>query len=125
MKLPERHQTVMPYLILPGASAFIDFAKNVFGAEEFTRYPTDDGKVMHAEIAIGTSTIMTGDSNEKWQPRPASLYIYSKDVDADYAKALKFGAKSIMEPNDQPYGRTCGVEDPTGNVWWITSLPKS
>ena len=39
-----------------------------------------------------------------------------------YHKALEMGASYIMEPADMEYGRSCGVKDPFGNVWWITSL---
>jgi len=27
-----------------------------------------------------------------------------------------------MQLSDQSYGRTCGVKDPCGNSWWITSV---
>jgi uncharacterized glyoxalase superfamily protein PhnB len=124
MKLPKGHQAVMPYLILKGAADFIDFAKKVFNAKETARHLTDDNRVMHAEIMIGDSTIMIGDSSEQWKTRPASLYIYSESVDNDFKKAVASGAATIQEPEDKPYGRACGVEDPYGNVWWITSLPK-
>jgi PhnB protein len=124
MNLPKGHQTVMPYLIT-GAAKFLDFTKTVFDARETHLTLTDDKKVMHAEIMIGSATIMLGDSGEQWKPRPASLYIYSDDVDRDYIMALKHNAISLAEPEDKPYGRTCGVEDEFGNVWWITSYPKN
>ena len=121
MKLPSGHQAVMPYLILRGAAAFIDFSKKVFNAVETARHPDGNNLIMHAEINIGGSTLMIGDSSEQWQPRPASLYIYSENVDSAYKRALANGGKTIMEPEDKPYGRTCGIEDPFGNVWWITA----
>lgn len=124
MNLPQGHQAVMPYLIIPGAAKFIAFASRVFGATETTKHLTEDNQIMHAEIDIEGSTIMLGDSSEQWKPRPASLYIYSENVDKTYDQALALGGKTIMPPEDKPYGRTCGVEDPFGNVWWITSLPK-
>ena len=124
MKLPSEHQAVMPYLILPGVAGFMEFAKNVFNAKTLAVHPADGDGIMHAEITIEGSTIMMGDSNEQWKPRPASLYIYSEDVDSTYKQALTHGAKTILEPEDKPYGRTCGVEDPFGNVWWITAVPK-
>ena len=34
MNLPSGHQTIMPYLILKGASRFIDFCKKVFDAKD-------------------------------------------------------------------------------------------
>jgi uncharacterized glyoxalase superfamily protein PhnB len=124
MKLPAGHQAVMPYLILKGADKFIEFATNVFSAALAAKHLTNDNKIMHAEILIEGTTIMIGDSGEQWSIRPASLYIYSNDVDGTYEKALNNGGKTIMPVEEKPYGRTCGVEDAFGNVWWITSLPK-
>jgi PhnB protein len=124
MKLPKDHQTVMPYLIVRHAEKVIEFAMKVFNAKETQRHLTDDKRIMHAEIIIEGTTIMMGESNEQWKPFPASLFIYSNDVDGMYQKALQLGGKSIMPVEDKPYGRTCGVEDQGGNIWWITSYPK-
>lgn len=124
MKLPKEHQAVMPYLILPGVAGFIEFAQKVFNATTLLVHPAEGGGIMHAEISIEGSTIMMGDSNEQWNPRPSSLYIYSGDVDSAYKRAISHGAKTILEPEDKPYGRSCGVEDPYGNAWWITAVPE-
>ncbi len=57
-----------------------------------------------------------------WQPMPGSIYLYVKDTDATYQRALKAGATSVMEPADQFYGdRNAGVKDPIGNMWWIAT----
>ncbi len=119
--IPSHYQTVMPYLILPDVSVFIAFTRAVFDAEEKVKHMDDNERVMHAEIIIGDSTIMAGESNEQWNPQPAGLYINVEDADKTYKKALEAGASSVMEPSNQDYGRTCGVADPTGNTWWITS----
>jgi len=58
----------------------------------------------------------------EWEPLTASLFIYVNNADFSYAKALELGCTSVMELSDQPYGRTCGVKDVFGNVWWITSI---
>jgi len=53
---------------------------------------------------------------------PTVLYLYVDDTDATYQRALEAGATSLMEPADQFYGdRNAGVEDPTGNHWWIAT----
>ena len=41
-----------------------------------------------------------------------------------FKKAIAEGATVLMELSDQNYGRTCGVTDPFGNIWWITSVDK-
>ena len=123
MNLPSGHQTIMPYLILKGASRFIDFCKKVFDAKDSNQQVLrDDGTVMHAEIILNGSTIMVTDETKDWSQQNANLFVYVPDADDTYQKALDNGATSLMELSDQDYGRTCGVTDPFGNIWWITSV---
>lgn len=120
MNLPQGYQTVMPYLILKDVAAFIDFTKTVFGAEEMAVYNNENGSIMHAEIQIGGSTLMMGQSTEDWGVQNAGLYIHVEDTDGTFQKALEQGATVIMPVENKEYGRTCGVKDPQGNTWWIT-----
>ena len=113
---------VMPYLILKDGLGFIEFAKNILDAKEDAIYYTDDQKLMHAQITIGDSMIMIGEASDKWPVNNAGMFIYVADADKTYKEALAAGAKSIMEPVNQDYGRSGGVTDAWGNVWWITSL---
>jgi uncharacterized glyoxalase superfamily protein PhnB len=124
MKLPIGHQTVMPYLILNGALQFIAFTKNVFNAKSLTQALREDGTVMHAEVIIGESTIMVTDEIKEWTKQTANLFVYVPNADETFKKATDAGATIVMELSDKDYGRTCGVTDPFGNVWWITSISK-
>ncbi|HEU4798022.1 MAG TPA: VOC family protein [bacterium] len=89
---PEGYPTVSPYLVVSGAPRVIDFLKNAFGATELRRYDLPDGSVMHAEVRIGDSVVMIGDSGGDYPPIPALLHVYVPDVDAAYRKALGAGA---------------------------------
>ena len=123
MNIPAEHQTIMPYLILPGASKFIDFTKTVFGTSEtHTKALREDGTIMHAEITLNGSTIMITDEVADWPKQTANLFVYVPSADETYKKALENGAVSLMDLSNQDYGRTCGVTDPFGNTWWITSV---
>ncbi len=124
MKIPNGYQTVMPYLIVTGAAKFIDFTQKVFKAVENEKMKSmrDEKTIQHSEIMIGDSTIMFADSTEEYNARTAGLFIYVENADETYKKAIDEGATTIMELSDQNYGRTCGVKDPFGNVWWITSM---
>jgi PhnB protein len=123
MEIPQGHQAVMPYLMLRGAGAFIEFTQKVFSATlSTTRMREDGATVMHSEIEIGGSTIMFCDATEEWAPQTANMFVYVQSADATYALALAHGATTVMELSNQDYGRTCGVADPFGNVWWITSV---
>ncbi len=122
MEIPNIHQTVMPYLILKNVAAFIQFASEVFDAKELSRHLDENGEIRHAEIMIGNSTIMMGQSSGEYPPMTAGMFVYVKDADACYQKALAAGASSVNELADQEYGRTAGVMDPCHNTWWITSV---
>jgi PhnB protein len=123
MNIPTGHQAVMPYLILNGASKFIDFTQKVFDAKLVSTHLRDDQKtIMHAEIGIDGSTIMLAEATEQFAPQTAHLFVYVEDADKSFEAAKDNGAEVMTELSDQDYGRTCGVTDPTGNVWWITSL---
>ncbi|GAA4315560.1 hypothetical protein GCM10023143_27000 [Compostibacter hankyongensis] len=113
----------MPYLIVAGAEKLIDFTQAVFEAKVTHRTMRDEEKniIMHAEIMIGDSTIMFADATEQYAPQTAGMFVYVEDADEAYQKALDAGAVSVLEPADQSYGRSCGVTDPLGNTWWITS----
>jgi PhnB protein len=119
--IPEGHPRVSSYIVSPGVAKIIDFAKQVFNAQEVYASRRPDGSVMHAEIKIGDSIVMLGEGQDG-KKFPAMLHIYMEDVDAVYGRALQAGAKSIREPADQPYGdRSSGVEDEFGNQWWIST----
>lgn len=123
MNIPSTHQSVMPYLILTNAARFYDFVEMVFDAETLHLEKREDNEtIRHGEIKIGDSTIMFSNSTPEWEAHPANLFIYVKNADETYQKALDQSAISVMALKDEDYGRTCGVKDPTGNIWWITSV---
>ena len=112
----------MPYLLVPSAPRLIDFLKQVFDAQEIHRTTLPDGRVMHAQVRIGDSTVMMGEAQGDCPPMPAALYVYVNDTDAAYQRALAAGATSVMAPADQFYGdRNAGVKDAAGNLWWIAT----
>jgi uncharacterized glyoxalase superfamily protein PhnB len=113
----------MPYLVVNGALKFIEFAKNVFNATELQApLLREDGTVQHAEITIHNSTIMVTDETKDWKVQTANLFVYVSNADDSFKKAIDEGATVLMELSDQNYGRTCGITDPFGNIWWITSV---
>jgi PhnB protein len=118
--VPDGYHTVTPYLVVPDVAALLPFLQKAFGAEIKEDVKGPEGKSMHAEVRIGSSMVMLGQANEQHAPMPCCLYLYVEDVDALYARAVKAGAESLMEPTDQFYGdRNGGVKDPAGNCWWI------
>ncbi|MEJ5960924.1 VOC family protein [Pedobacter immunditicola] len=121
VNLPEGYQTVMPYLILKNAPGFIKFTREVFNAEEIQIIMREDEVIMHGEISIGGSVIMFAEQSEDFGVQNAGLFVYLDNCDKTYEVALANGAFSIMEPADQNYGRSAGIKDPFGNIWWLTT----
>lgn len=123
MEIPKGHTAVMPYLILNDAPGFIGFTENVFGATQTHKSLRENTTViMHAEIVINGSTIMFAEATEQYSKVTANLFVYVDNADETYKKALTHGATALMELSNQSYGRTCGITDPYGNVWWITAI---
>jgi uncharacterized glyoxalase superfamily protein PhnB len=120
--IPDGREHIMPILTVDGASKFIDFLKDAFGAQEKERHAGPGGAVMHAELTIGPSIVMTSDANAEFPASPARLQLYVDDVDAVHRRALAAGATSLREPADQFYGdRSGGVQDAFGNQWWLAT----
>ena len=119
------YRTLTPYLVVPDADAEMHFLTTAFGATEVSCQRNGDGTVMHAELKIGDSLVMLGQSSNQWKALSAALYLWVPDVDAVYARALESGATSQSAPEDKPYGhRNAGVVDRNGITWWIASPVK-
>jgi uncharacterized glyoxalase superfamily protein PhnB len=124
MKIPEQYNQLMPYLILKGTDEFRKFMAKVFDAKDQMIVPAVDGSVMHGELKIGNAVVMFAEAGGQFKVMNAGLFIYVDNTDDTYNKALAAGATTVegQEPSDKDYGRACGVKDPFGNTWWITSV---
>jgi len=119
--IPEGHRTVTPFLRVVDAARLIEFLKPAFGGEVAFRMDGPNGTVVHAEVKIGDSMIMIGQSPAEDALR-SMIHLYVPDTDAAYKSALAAGATSIREPADQFYGdRSAGVRDFCGNEWWVAT----
>lgn len=130
--VPEGFHTVTPALTLDDAAKAIDWYKRAFGAEERSRAVGPDGKVLHAEIRIGDSSIMLHDammgakSAHALGASPIGLWVYVDDADTLYNRAKSAGAKPADGPmgqmSDQFWGDRCGtITDPEGYQWTIAT----
>jgi uncharacterized glyoxalase superfamily protein PhnB len=120
--IPEGFSAITPYFAVPEADKLLNFLTQAFDAVVVHRHMRPDGKVAHAALRIGNSTLMLGELPPGRTPMLAMLYFYVADCDATYRRAIAAGARSIMEPRDQYYGdRSAAVDDPSGNQWWIAT----
>jgi PhnB protein len=122
--------TRSPHIVCTGAAQAIDFFKAAFNAVETGRRPGPDGRLMHAAVKIGDSTLMLVDEMlEHGAKSPKSLggsavtlHLYVDDVDAAFARAVAAGAKVTMPLADQFWGDRYGqLEDPFGHKWSIAT----
>jgi PhnB protein len=128
--IPDEYPRVMPYLYVHGASAAIDFYREVLGAAERVRMPGPDGKVGHAELQLGDSVIMLADEAPDMGTRspnsiggtPMTIMVYVEDVDSVFERALKAGATALRPVEYQFYGDRAGqFEDPFGHRWFVAT----
>jgi PhnB protein len=129
--IPKGYQAVTPYLVVRDAARVIEFYKEAFGAEERSRMTTPDGKtVAHAELKIGDSIFMLSDEMPgQLCESPLALggttfgfYLYVKDVDKAFDRAVAAGAESKRPVQDMFWGdRTGEVTDPSGHIWTLAT----
>jgi len=119
---PKGFHTVTPYITVEDAPSFIEFISTVFNAVEKEKVLHADGKIMHAEVRIGDSTIMISEACNQMGPKPTGLYLYVEDADAVFKKAVEAGATPVMEPVDMFWGdRFSSVRDKWNNDWSIST----
>lgn len=119
---PEAYTSVAPYLIVNGADKTIAFVERALDAHLLRRIPSENGKVMHAEVRIDDTVVMIADATEGWPNISAHVHIYVPDVDAAYQRALDAGATSVQAPvKKDDEDKRSGVTDAGGTTWWIAT----
>lgn len=128
--IPPGYAGVTPYLIVRDAPRAIDFYQRAFGATEVLRLLYPDGRIAHAELAIGQGFVMLAEEMAEMGYRgpqalggtPVSLLVYVPDADAVFARAVAAGAAAQRPVADQFYGDRSGtLVDPFGHVWSIAT----
>jgi len=119
---------VYPYLRLRRAAEAIEFYKTAFGAEELFRLVEPSGRIGHAEIRIGVTTLMLSEEYpemgivgpEALGGTTFSIHLHVDDADAWIDRAVKAGATVARPAADAFYGERSGaIRDPFGHEWLI------
>ncbi len=119
--IPKGYSSVQVGLNLDDAKGAMEFVKKVFGGKIKELMPGPDGKIMHGAVTVGDSVVTFSDAMNE-PARPGNLIVYVPHVDKVFGKALKAGAKALMEPADQFWGDRFGrFEDPFGNRWGVAT----
>jgi PhnB protein len=116
------------YLCVKDAGRAIQFYKQAFGASEKFRLTEPSGRIGHAELLLGTATLMLADEFPEMgfhapavdAPRTFVIHLHVDDADAMIEQAVKAGAKLVRPAQDQFYGERSGtVRDPFGYDWML------
>jgi PhnB protein len=125
--IPDPYRSITPNLTVERGLEALGYYERAFGAE-VVRKLVLDGKLMHAELRIGDSLITVAEpfpgsvAPDPEQPVHASLLLYTEDVDAVYARAVREGATPVNEPADQFHGDRAGsLRDPFGHRWMLAT----
>ncbi len=114
--------TLNPFAVVDGAAALVDFVVAVFGGTEVAQARTSmpDGRLIHAEVTVGTAHLLRADRLAGWPAHPALLQIWVTDVAAVLTAAVARGAR-VVTPATPFYGETTlgRMADPWGNLWWL------
>lgn len=121
--IPPGLRAVIPQLVVSDAHELIAFAETAFGAKVQHLMPGPGGKgVMHGFFLIEDSQVFISDVVGFAKPTAANLFVYVKDVDGAFNRALEAGAKPLAPVSDMFWGDRWGmVEDPFGNAWQIAT----
>ncbi|WP_170323508.1 VOC family protein [Cryptosporangium phraense] len=123
-QVPSGGAVVNPFVIVDDAAGFVRFVADVFGVEETAeaRTPMPDGKLIHAQLRLGTVDVMVADRLDGWPARPALLQVWVTDVAEVQRRAEAHGATTITPPTPF-YGQTTlgRLLDPWNTLWWLYS----
>lgn len=119
---------VYPYLRVRDAAKAIDFYQRAFGAQELFRLTEPGGRIGHAEVKIGATTLMLSEEYPEMGivgPQALggttfSIHLHVDDADAWIARAVEAGATIVRPATDAFYGERGGtVRDPFGHEWLL------
>ncbi len=125
---PRRPPNIFPELVYDDAPAALEWLSRAFGFVKGEVIDGPNGTIAHAEMHLGSGTIMPKSPMAETEFRMKSpralgginqcIYVTVDDPDAHYAHAKAAGAEILMEPFDTDYGaRNYNARDPEGHLW--------
>jgi PhnB protein len=121
--------SITPHLVVQGADRAAAFYRAAFGAEEISRIPTPDGRLMSLQLRFGESILHIADEFPEMGVlappsiggTPVVLALAVADAEAAFASAVTAGAKVLQPLGDMFWGERHGqVEDPFGHRWNVS-----
>ena len=117
---------ITPHIVVQGAERAAAFYRDAFGAEELSRIPTPDGRLMSVQLRIGDSLMHLADEFPELGVlaaptiggTPVVLALDDADAEADFAQAVAAGAAVRQPLADTFWGDLHGqLDDPFGHRW--------
>jgi PhnB protein len=131
---PNDLPSLIPYLTVVDPEASIAFYEKAFGFKIKDAMKDKDENIEHVEMSKDDDIVImfsregafgsTSKSPKTLKVESSiNLYIYCRDVDSLYNKAIKGGAVEITKPEDKFWGdRFCQVEDIDGYTWSFATM---
>jgi PhnB protein len=117
---------ITPHIVVQGAERAAIFYRDAFGAEEVSRIPTPDGRLMSVELRIGDGSLPLADEfPEMGVLAPPSiggtavvLALQVDDAEAVFTRAMAAGASERQPVQEMFWGDLHGqLDDPFGHRW--------
>jgi PhnB protein len=120
---------ITPHIVVKRAEQAVAFYRDAFGAEELSRIPMPDGRLMSVQLRIGASLLHLADEfPEMGVLAPPSiggtavvLALDVEDAEAAFARAVAAGADVRQPLHEAFWGDLHGqLEDPFGHRWNVS-----
>lgn len=120
--------SITAHIVVQGAEHAVAFYRDAFGAEEASRIPVPDGRLMSVELRIGDSRLHLADEFPEMGVlappsiggTPVVLALDVADAEAVFAQAVTAGAEIRQPLTDVFWGDRHGqLLDPFGHRWNI------
>jgi PhnB protein len=120
---------ITPHIVVQGADRAASFYRDAFGAEELSRIPTPDGRLMSVQLRIGDGIMHIADEFPEMGVlappsvggTPVVLALEVADAEAVFAQAVTAGATVRQQLADMFWGDRHGqIDDPFGHRWNVS-----
>ena len=118
-----------PHIVVQGADRAAAFYRDAFGAEEVSRIPTPDGRLMSVEMRIGGGSLHLADefpelgvlAPPSLGGTPVVLALEVEDAESVFAAATAAGATVRQPLQEMFWGDLHGqLDDPFGHRWNVS-----
>jgi PhnB protein len=121
--------SLAPHIVVQGADRAAAFYRDAFGAEEVSRIPTPDGRLMSVEMRVGGGSLHLADefpelgvlAPPSLGGTPVVLALEVEDAESVFAGAVAAGATVRQPLQEMFWGDLHGqLDDPFGHRWNVS-----